>query len=200
MHAEVGRERERAGQLSGRGPRRSPSAADDRERALVEVAERLCAPGRDRRRSRAATWRACWIATVASPGSGFPSGPGCDAASPITEISGWPGRRAVGETSSRPPRSCAAPVASASAPANGAACTPAAQITVAAVDALGRAAVLVGDAVGVDRGGARALAHVDAERRQLAPGLRRQLRAEGGEHALAGVEQHDARVARDRSA
>ena len=54
-----------------------------------------------------------------------------------------PGQRAVGEDLSRPPRSCSAPVASASAPANGAACTPAAQITVRRVDALGLAADVV---------------------------------------------------------
>ena len=77
-------------------------------------------------------------------------------------------RRSRGGPASRPPRSCSAPVASASAPANGAACTPAAQITVAASMRWRRAALLVGDAGGVDRGGARALAHVDAERRQLA--------------------------------
>ena len=113
----------------------------------------------------------------------------------MTEISGRPASEQSGRTSSRPPRSGAAPVASASTPAKPAAWTPAAQITVA-VSSARLSALLEGDAAGVDRGGAGALAHVDADRGQLAAGLRRQLRAEGGEHPLAGVEQDDARGAR----
>ena len=38
-----------------------------------------------------ATWAACWMATVARPGSGRSPGPSRLAMSPITEISGWPG-------------------------------------------------------------------------------------------------------------
>ena len=52
--------------------------------------------------------------------------------SPTANTSGCPGRVRSGSTLIRPARSTSAPLASASAPANGEACTPAAQITVRA--------------------------------------------------------------------
>ena len=77
----------RRSRVRGRRPRARPCRSSGTARSRPAAPEAI----------PPATWRACWIATVASPGSGFPSGPGCDAASPITEISGCPGSAAVGE-------------------------------------------------------------------------------------------------------
>ena len=56
------------------GSRRPPCPRPDRRPApLVEVAERRRAPCRVRARSPRPACCACWIATVASPGSGSPS-------------------------------------------------------------------------------------------------------------------------------
>ena len=195
VHAEVGQERERAGQLEAAERADRAPAADDRERALVEVAER--------RRSRPARPQRSPAPRDAPAGSP----PSRGRAAACLRTRGGPRRRrsrrsrdvrpasSPGATSSRPPRSCAAPVASASVRANGAACTPAAQITVVASIALRLAALLERDAVGVDRGGTRALEHVDAQLAQLVAGLGRQLRAERGQHPIAGIEHNDARVA-----
>ena len=105
MDAEVGGERQAAGELQAPDLADRPAPADDRQRALVEVAERArWLPARrarspwprgrlldrDRREARAAACRRA---------------PGCDAMSPITEISGWPGTVRSGSTSMRPPRS-----------------------------------------------------------------------------------------------
>ena len=63
------------------------------------------------------------------------------------------------------------------------------------VDPLGGSADLDRDAARVDRGGARALAHGHAELGELLADLARELLAERGDHALAGVEEDHPRVA-----
>ena len=58
-----------------------------------------------------ATWRACWIATVARPGSGLPSAPARLAHVADRRDLGMAGTVRSGLTSIRPPRSVLAPVA-----------------------------------------------------------------------------------------
>ncbi len=67
------------------------------------------------------------IAGCATPGSLL-----SETMSPIAKISGWPGSVQSGLTSTRPARSVAAPVRSASCRASGEAATPAAQMRVRA--------------------------------------------------------------------
>ena len=68
MDAEVREEGERLRYLQAADLADRASAADDRQRTLVEVAKRGLGAGRARERSPLATCRACWIATVARPG------------------------------------------------------------------------------------------------------------------------------------
>ena len=111
-------------------------AADRREVAVVDVAERLRrlaaqAPQRGwPRPSGPSAWRA-----GLTPGTGEVAvGPWLSAAarSPTTEISGWSGTLRSGSTTTRPARSSVAPVPRASSAPSGEPATPAAQITVCA--------------------------------------------------------------------
>ncbi len=143
-----------------------------------------------------ATWRACWIATVARPGSGRSPGPGALATSPITEISGWPSIARSGPTGIRPPRSCVAPVAAASVAANSAAWTPAPQITVRVAircDAPSSSNVTPSPSISVTRAPWRTSTPSSARYFATLPDSR-SLNAATGRGA--GVEQDHARLAR----
>ena len=143
------------------------------------------------------TCRACWIATVASPGSGLPSGPASLAASPITEISGWPGQRQVGVDLDAPgPVRAGAGGRARATSAMPAVRTPAAQTTVRVAIRSVSLADLDRHAACVDVGDHRVLAHRHAELAELLGRLRRGRLAERGDHALAGVEQDHPRRAR----
>ena len=89
-------------------------APDDRDVAVVAVAERLVRPAEDPPADDLAPRTAppC-IAPWATPGVGWSGFHGSTAASPTTKISGWPGIVRSGSTMTRPARSVVAPVASA---------------------------------------------------------------------------------------
>ena len=195
VHAQVGRERQRAGQLEAADLADRSPAADHRQRALVEVLEWSLRAGRAVRDPLRDVPRLL-DGHRREAGKRPSAGPACEATSPITEISGCPGSAQSEPTSSRPPRSRAAPVASPSTSANPAARTPAAQITVLA--AIRSGAPLCSSAtpsasIAVARAPSRTSTPSEASSRA---GLRRQLRVERGQHPVAGVEQDHARVGR----
>src|SRR3954463_12616060 len=111
-----------------------------------------------RRLIASAAYRPPWMATCATPGSRS-----SDIMSPTTCTSGWPGSVRSGCTATRPARSTSAPDCSPSIRARGLACTPAAQILVAAsIRRTWPSGVLDLDAVGVHLGDHRAELHLDA--------------------------------------
>ena len=138
-------------------------------------------------RSPCATWRACWMRHRApAPAAAARRRPGCDAASPITVDLRMPGQRAVGPHLEAAAAIVRGPGRRGERAANGAACTPGAPRSPWPRSMRSsRAAVLVGDTVGVDRGGESArrasLICTPSDASALA-GLRRQLRAERGQH------------------
>ena len=135
-----------------------------------------------------AEYRAPWMATWATPGSLF-----SEIMSPTTCTSGWPGSVRSGSTATRPARSTSAPDCSPRIRPSGLACTPAAQIFVAALIRRDLAVgVLDLDAVGVDVGHHRAELDLDADLVELAAGAAAELLAERRQHVGGGVEQDDA--------
>ena len=195
VHAEIGRERDRARQLEAADRADRAPAADDGQRPLVEVAERLDGagatggdPARDMARLLDRHRR--------QPGQRLAVGPGMRRGIADHRDLRMPGQRAVGQDLEAAAAVVLGPGGLRERAGERRRVHAGRPDHRRRVDPPRLAALVVGDARGIDRGGARALAHVDAQRRQLASGLGRQLRAERGEHALAGVEQDDADVAR----
>ena len=114
--------------------------------------------------------------------------------SPIASTSGCPGSVRSGSTSSRPTASVSAPDASASVPASPDASTPAAQMTVAALTRFSPPWVSIvtpSASIAVTRW---STSGVTPRLSSALRGLRRQLRRERGQDALARLDQQHARV------